>query len=366
MLCTRDGEVLGALPRFTVDTPWWMEVAPVVTAARDRYDVDVTVLRILETEERWPPHGGAVSYLAEIDEPPSGLEVATVAVEDHPSRARWARPGGVAELVAWADQFVDRTGPPQQLRTWNLSLVARLPTSNRPVWLKAVPPFMAHEGAVIDLVGGIGPSLIARDDGVVLLEHVEGEDQYDAPAGDRATMIRRWVDVQSRWDRAVDHLPDWRVDSFIAQAERFTVQPEVAAMLDELPARFAALAECGVPETLVHGDFHAGNWRGTTLIDWADSGIGHALFDRPAFFSGKGELFEAELCPVWDDAWREAVPGSDPARAAHLVAPIAALRQALIYAIFVENIEPSEHCYHRLDTEEWINRAVALRSRSPL
>ena len=41
----------------------------------------------------------------------------------------------------------------------------------------------------------------------------------------------------------------------------------------------------------------------------------------------------------------------------------AALRQAHIYRVFLDNIEPSEHCYHRHDTAEWLERAVQL-SRS--
>ena len=34
------------------------------------------------------------------------------------------------------------------------------------------------------------------------------------------------------------------------------------ALLAELPARVAAIADCGVPDTLVHGDFHSGNVAG--------------------------------------------------------------------------------------------------------
>ena len=347
MLCSPEGGVFGALPRFTVDTPWWMEVAPVIDGARERFDVDVIVLRLLETEDRWPPRGGAVTYLAETEQP-ARVEPCDNVLDDHPLRMRWARPGGVAELVAWADRCVERTGPPRQLRTWNLSVVLQLPTTTGPVWLKAVPPFMAHEGAVIEAVEAIGPPLIARDDGVVLLRDVEGEDRYDSP---EAWMVERWVAVRAEWSTVIDGLPDWRAGEFIAAVEGLDVPAELMA---ELPRRFEQLDECGLPNTLVHGDFHAGNWRGATLLDWGDSGFGHPLFDQPAF---------GAVNAPWEAAWKRHRPRADVERATQVIAPVAALRQARIYRTFIENIEPSEHCYHLHDTAEWITRAVALRSQ---
>jgi Ser/Thr protein kinase RdoA (MazF antagonist) len=282
---------------------------------------------------------------------------------DHPARARWARPGGVAELVAWADQHLTRSGEPQQLRTWNLSLVVRLPTTTGWAWLKAVPPFMAHEGAVIEAVGSIGPRLLARADGVVLLDDVPGEDQYDAPAGVCAEMVRRWVKVQSTSPIGlVPGLPDWRPASFIPMIDRLVDRPELEALVADLPRRFDALDGCGLPDTLVHGDFHAGNWRGDTLLDWGDSGIGHPLLDQPAFLHGNLMDDEKRTAArvAWRDAWHDARPGSDPDRAAELIAPIAALRAAHIFRVFLDNIEPDEHCYHRHDTEDWLQRAIAL------
>ena len=348
MLCSSDGEVFGALPRFTVDTPWWMEVAPVIESARERFGVDVTIVRLLETEDRWPPHGGAVTYLAEIIcAPPRGLDSVDVDMADHPARMPWARPGGVTDFVAWADQYIDRTGAPRQLRTWNLSLVLQLPTADGVVWLKAVPPFMAHEGAVIEAVGALAPPMVARDDGVVLLRDIEGEDRYNAP---EPWMVERWVEVQAEWSTPIEGLPDWRPDAFLAAIQRLEVPSELMA---ELPRRFEQLEPCGLPNTLVHGDFHAGNWRGATLLDWGDSGFGHPLFDQPAF---------GEVNAPWEAAWKQHRPHADVARAQELIAPIAALRQALIYQTFLENIEPSEHCYHRHDTAEWLARAVALRT----
>jgi hypothetical protein len=62
----------------------------------------------------------------------------------------------------------------------------------------------------------------------------------------------------------------------------------------------------------------------------------------------------------WLQQWSKAVPGSDPARASVLIAPIAAARQAVVYRSFLDNIEPSEHPYHRADPAKWLNRTAAL------
>jgi hypothetical protein len=60
----------------------------------------------------------------------------------------------------------------------------------------------------------------------------------------------------------------------------------------------------------------------------------------------------------WAQEWRDVVPGSHPVRAAALLAPIAAARQAVIYRRFLDNIEPSEHPYHVADPVMWLKRTA--------
>ena len=58
------GAVLGALAPIEVATPWWVDMAPVVEAIRDRDGLNVIVLRLLSADKP-APHGGAVTYLAQ-------------------------------------------------------------------------------------------------------------------------------------------------------------------------------------------------------------------------------------------------------------------------------------------------------------
>jgi hypothetical protein len=395
ILCNEDGTVLGTLPPFDVDTPWWPDVEPVVDSARERFGTEVIVLRLLETTTESPEMGGEVSYLAEVvGEPGVALESADAldAGEDQPLRAPWARPGGVAATIAWADPRLaeigsPRVGPTRQIKSWNLSSILRLPTADGDVWCKSVPPFQAHEGAILAMVGDEDPSLVppllAAHDGTVLLGDVPGDDQWEAPSPVLHEMVRRWVGAQSRWaDRthrlAGAGIPDWRsarftdlVGSMLARTDvRADVDPATLETLDELvtdlPRRLSSLADCGLPDTLVHGDFHPGNWRsdGTTLVllDWGDSGIGHPLLDLTAFLPRVPDDERDGLLHSWIEAWLAERPGADPALAADLIRPIAALRQALIYRKFLDGIEPSERRYHQLDVPLWLRRAASEAS----
>src|SRR5262245_1869273 len=128
VLCDATGEILGALPSFTVDDPWWPEVRPVIAAARGRFAAEVIVLRILDVVSD-TFNGGDVTYLAQlVGEPPPGLPLMpSPAIDDgeQPLRAAWARPGGVTATIAWADNALGaidrpRVGPVEQIKTWNL------------------------------------------------------------------------------------------------------------------------------------------------------------------------------------------------------------------------------------------------------
>ena len=384
VLVTPDGGIVGALPPLPVAVPWWQDAESVVRAVRDRHGIDVTILRVLDTEGDGPG-GGRVTYLAEVAAPVPATEPWDGALPDHPLRQSYARPGGPAEDIAWAmavlkDRGIAATGRPQQVRTWNLSSLWRIPAAGQTVWLKAVPPFFAHEGRVIAaLAGGPVPVLLGHDGGRILMAEIAGHDLYDATPDQRLAMVSLLVGLQHAWmERAKDIIDlggwDWRgpalvsgiVDVIARTAD--ALPREDVAMLERfgrgLATRLAAIDACGLGDTLVHGDFHSGNLRGEglnlTLLDWGDSGIGNPLLDQAAFLERVPQDESAAVRDHWARLWREAIPGSDPARAATLLAPVAAARQAVIYRKFLDNIEPAERVYHRNDPALWLKRTAAL------
>jgi phosphotransferase family enzyme len=393
VLVTGDGELVGSLPPIPVSTPWWPDAEPVVRAARQRFGVNMTVLRLLEAELEGA-RGGAVTYLCEVAGPVPNARPWSGRLDEHPLRQPWARPGGPAADLAWADgvlaeQGLRRSDPAVQARTWNLSSLWRLPLADDAAggaaWLKVVPPFFAHEGAILErLQSGTVPALLGRDVPRILMAAIPGEDLYDTALPILKKLVTCLVNLQRDWIGRVDELialglPDWRGPALSAAiasvVERTAAEltAEERATLDtlvaDLPARFAALADCGLPDTLVHGDFHPGNARGdgrtVVLLDWGDSGIGHPLLDQAAYFERMpNESLEA-VRDHWRRQWLAAVPGSDPARATDLIAPVAAARQAVIYRRFLDGIEPSEWPYHRADPANWLKQTAVLLAREP-
>lgn len=383
VLADTGGAVLGSLPPFEAETPWWMDIAPVVRAVLARDGVRVTVLRLLKSERPFP--GGAVTYLAQLDagSRPPVVRPWKGALPDHPKRHPYARIGGPQADLAWAGTVLAARGAaltdePQQIRSWNLSSIWRLPSSLGPVWLKVVPPFFAHEGAMLAaLVHAPVPRLLGHEGGRMLLADIEGDDLHDAPLPQCLQMIGLLVDLQKPWLKRADELaslglPDWRGPAFttaiaaLVERRRSELEPAEQVLLDEfvstLPARFAALAACGIADGLVHGDFHPGNVRGNaqrlTLLDWGDSGIGHPLLDQPAFLDRVPTAGVASAQAHWAALWRQAMPHADVERAAALLAPIAGARQALIYQRFLDAIEDAEHPYHRADVVLWLRRSA--------
>jgi aminoglycoside phosphotransferase (APT) family kinase protein len=139
---------------------------------------------------------------------------------------------------------------------------------------------------------------------------------------------------------------------------------ELDALVGELPALLEALYSSGLEDGLVHGDFHPGNHRfdgrRLVLLDWGDSGIGHPLLDMTAFMERIPTGWHKYVWAVWARAWRGSVAETEFARAAELIRPVGALRQAIIYCRFLDAIEPSEHVYHREDPAAWLRTAIEL------
>lgn len=385
VLCLRDGTVLGALPPFPVEVEWWPEAAAVVAAARASHGVEVTVLRLLEGELERAPAGGRVAYLAEVDAAPAAPLAAwpRAPLAHEPLRLSYAHPGGPADHLRWADAVLAARGMPrtaaaEHMRTWNLSSIWRLPISGSAAWLKVVPPFFAHEGRILALLeSDFVPRLIATDGPRILLEELPGPDRYEATGDSLLAMVRLLVGLQTTWAGRVEDLlalglPDWRPEPLAALAADTvartaaeldpSVLRELERLLLELPRRCEGVAACGLPATLVHGDFHRGNVRGPddwlVLLDWGDCGLGHPLLDQAAFLD---RLTTDERAPVereWSRIWRAGFPGSDPDRAARLLKPVAALRQAVVYRGFLDRIEPDEQIYHAADPAIWLVRAA--------
>ena len=267
-----------------------------------------------------------------------------------------------------------------QQRTWNLSSIWRLDTGSATFWVKAVPTFFAHESRVLTLFADHGepgmPRLVASRGGDMLLEHIPGEDAYGADRAQMEHMVRQLVDLQWRWAPRLDALraagvPDRGSDVLAAtipaviRRHAHTMSGSRRAGLfqfvERLPERLARLDDCDLPVSLVHGDYHPGNWRGTGLelvmLDWGDCVIGHPLLDFPGLLDRAGP-HAAAVREAWLNAWREKAPHADVEQAAELAMRLADARMAVVFQTFLDQIEPSEHIYHETDPGDFLTRVA--------
>ncbi|BAJ32211.1 MULTISPECIES: aminoglycoside phosphotransferase family protein [Kitasatospora] len=378
------GERVGAVGPIAAESPYWAQIGEVAAAASRLAGVPLAVLRLLSVAGGEGGRGGEVVYLAVASERPTGVLAPVGRSDDagHPLRLDWARADGLAGEWAWADGELaklgrPRTGPVEQVRSWNLSALSRFPTADGPVWLKSTPPFAVPEAAVITRVEavqpGLTPRVLASDGRRALLADVPGADCWGVPEDGMLSAVDRWAAAQAA--SAVDG-PDGLADcSPAALAARFPallerLRPELSAaeyaqarrLADHLPELAEQLDGCGLPLTVVHGDFHPGNWRfdggRATVLDFSDAAWGHPALDglRPQPFLSPERW--ADVRARWAAAWRELAPDSRPEQALEIAAPLVHVHFALRYQEFLDGIEPSEHPYHAGDPAAELRRAL--------
>jgi hypothetical protein len=371
---THDGVCAGIVGPFTVEVPWWAEVEPVVTYLEETLGVPVVVLRLLAVEGSDGARDGHVTYHAEALQPPGSLPRCDFVDDDHPLRQPWARASGVRELLQWASRHVDLTGRPVQRKTWNLAGLFRLPTAGGPVWLKAIPAFAAAEPTAIAAFAQVDPDLVptvlASAPGRVLLADVPGADCWDASPQVVTDAVHRLATAQARIGQPPHDIPDRRPETLAAAVHDLLDGPVGTEMsLGELRAarslqsRWEMLAACGLPDTVVHGDFHPGNWRhgdgAPVLLDFADAHLGNPVLDGLRAIDFLPASRRRAAADAWIAAWTAMVPRSRPAEALRIAEPLAHLASAVRYQEFLDNIEPSECVYHVGDPAAAIRQAIA-------
>ncbi|MEV7116851.1 aminoglycoside phosphotransferase family protein [Kitasatospora griseola] len=384
VLIAWQGELLGAVGPFTASSPYWPEIGEVVRTASEAAGAPVALLRMLSVEGGETGSCGDVVYLAQALERPSRPLAAAPAVEldEQPLRLPWASADGLAAEWAWADAELaalgrPRTGPVEQVRSWNLSALSRFPTGAGAAWLKTTPPFAVAEAEVIARVAkadpGLVPQVLAADDHRLLMAEAPGVDCWGLPEDGMLNVVDRWAAVQAAVAAdgpggLADRSPAALAERFPALLER--LRPELTAeeydralaLVDRLPALVDELADCGLPLTLVHGDCHPGNWRWdgerAVVLDFSDAMWSHPALDglRPDPLLPPERA--AQVRARWAAAWQALVPGSDPLRALKPAAPLMHLHFALRYQEFLDGIEPSERPYHAGDPVASLRRAL--------
>ncbi|WP_433018144.1 aminoglycoside phosphotransferase family protein [Kribbella sp. CA-294648] len=374
-------QYLGRTAPFEADRPWWSEIADTTARLETLLGVPALVLRLVHADRTDVGYGGRVVYHVQVTSQPrsDALDRTPMAewpeiARSHPLRAPWADADGPHHLIEWATEQVG-VRRPVQVKTWNLSCLIRL----EDVWAKATRSFQSIDAEVIDQVRrhdpGLAPRVVAVDtvNRWSLLEHAPGVDCWEPDPETAHDVVSRWVAVQAALAQRVVNVPELlphdlygELDKLLAgdAGRQLTADERAQAeqLLHGLPDIVADLESAGLPITLVHGDFHPGNWRsdGTRrlIVDWADSYRGHPATDLDRLLGWLPADQHPSLIETWAVAWREQYPNSQPHLSLLPMRVLARLIGAVTYQRFLDNIEPDERVYHEGDPAAQIRAAL--------
>ncbi|UIJ33953.1 aminoglycoside phosphotransferase family protein [Allobranchiibius sp. GilTou73] len=296
-------------------------------------------------------------------------------------RAAWCRAGWAEQTAAWVDEVLaqrgeHRTGRSTVLKSWGLSQVERIPTSNGIRYLKACSPLFAHEPVttawLADAAPAVVPGVLAIDEArACLLMHalppamtamtVEQErlatctamaQMQEAVAG-RMNELRasgapdRGLSSTSR--ELVSMLQNGLTAGHLdgrRHRELETGVQRALVLLDEL-------ADCGLPDdALVHGDLYPANVvvasSGAVIFDWSDACLGHPVLDLAHLCADRPRTARPELdwnapwVQAYLEPWRAGCAESKLKRALELADVADLAFQAVTYERIQASMEPDE------------------------
>jgi phosphotransferase family enzyme len=221
--------------------------------------------------------------------------------------APWTELAWLTEVHAWIDAQLGRLGmtkdgPVEQLHVRPWATALRIPTTDGPVWFKAMIPALAYEAGVVDVISRRRPDLVPEllaaelergwmlmaDGGLRLRELIESERRFDR----WLDALPRYAELQLDLAEEADHLvalgvPDRRLAALADQFEELGRAPD---RLPQVREWCAELAGYGIPETIQHDDLHDGQVfvrDGTYLFfDWGDSCVSHPFFSMSVTLEG--------------------------------------------------------------------------------
>jgi aminoglycoside phosphotransferase (APT) family kinase protein len=113
-----------------------------------------------------------------------------------------------------------------------------------------------------------------------------------------------------------------------------------------------------LPHTLVHGDFHAGNVIGSTIIDWSDAAIANPLFDVNHYLLDRRDDERDALIATYSEAWPEHdVPAALAACEAETYEYV-----ARSYALITDALAEDDRWWFAGEEERWLRRAADVRA----
>jgi hypothetical protein len=320
----------------------------------------------------WPIRPRAEELLAELRvlAPPPAL------------RPRWARRGWFDRASAWMADAADAAGRPLSAEPSpfflrGISALLRAPTSGPDLFLKAVfPPFHA-EPALTRLLAERDPEAlptvvaIEPDEGWLIVEDVGSAWVGDVAEAERPAALARGARalvaiqrefasdagaIRSLLDAGAPHRPLAGLVASVADAigpdglgvADGGIEPERARrVLEALASSVDRVAAVGLPESVVHGDFHSGNAAVVddriVIIDWSDAAIASPAIDLVTWIAWSGDKRNEidAATGAWVDAWSPTVDGQALTAIIDDILIVGAAYQIVSYDGIRRNLEPA-------------------------
>jgi len=376
----------GKLPVCAVDTaPYFAKAAEYNAIVLEQVGVDVSTLQCLVAPGGDAP--GAFAFRASsVDSPSTALRWVShpslVDIDDvvgafltsmgagrNASPSPWIFPDWFPEVRAWVQaELGDHTCQPEQVKSWGISAVWRAEARETVHYFKAVPPLFGREPEItaflFDTFGDQIPSVAAVDHSrhwMLMHEFVGPLLRHDPDIKRWCTAARQYGLLQRSAESRVDGLihagcenrplaglaadfdaladalvdDEFRVDGGLSIDEAVAVRTK-SGYVRQLCER---LAEFGLPDTLIHGDLHAGNIvrQGDRFLyfDWTDAAISHPFFDLITLV-GEDRLKDEpevrrEILAAYCQAWKDWASTPDLLAAVDIAMKLAPAYHAVSY-----------------------------------
>lgn len=299
----------------------------------------------------------------------------------------WSRESWLWEVTRWIDARLQERGvtrvptTPRQprIRPWSTQVV--VDTDHGRVWFKASLPEGPDEAGIDAALRTVVPDLVPQvwgseperrwlltPDAGTTLRQVAGPDSIVTAW---SAVLRRYARLQRASVSVHEQLvaagcPRWGPRELAQQwRRRGGAHPqrvaEAAARVDDL----------GLPETIEHGDLHAGNVfcaaadtagvQNSTFFDWGDAYLGNPLASLLIALRGPGYHFalpddperDARLVRAYAAEWSSVVPGAAIAAALPDALVIARVARVLSWERSLARATPAEHVQWQEHPERW-------------
>ena len=290
----------------------------------------------------------------------------------------WMKPGWYGEATEWIQHQLSAhgqslAGPVRQFRVSAISCLLEVPANDAECFFKAVPDLFCSETTITARMGPLYPqnipSLIAvdHDRHWMLMRRLHGahlDDTSDVELWKR--VVRRLAEIQTdfvgrtrqllEWgcmDRPLSVLPE-QFDRLCGAIEDSTkwklygLDEEMVRLLIPLARQIRGwceeLAAFGLPETLIHGDLHAGNFilkgEHPVFYDWSDAAITHPFFDMLILMNSERPDRREEVKTAYLEPWRAHSPTPRLGEVFELGLKVAHVYHSLSYLRLTENLAP--------------------------